>query len=178
MQIVRSPRLPAGPASAQLTPNDTRFADQWHYRYEPGVEEGLNLLPAWNITTGAANTVVAVVDTGIRSHADLAGRTLPGYDFIDDVAVANDGNGRDADPADPGDWTTSNQCFLGSSAEDSSWHGTHVAGTIGAASNNGSGVAGVNWLAKVVPVRVLGRCGGYISDIVAGTRWALSLIHI
>jgi len=172
MQIVRSPRLPAGPASAQLTPNDTRFADQWHYRYEPGVEEGLNLLPAWNITTGAANTVVAVVDTGIRSHADLAGRTLPGYDFIDDVAVANDGNGRDADPADPGDWTTSNQCFLGSSAEDSSWHGTHVAGTIGAASNNGSGVAGVNWLAKVVPVRVLGRCGGYISDIVAGTRWA------
>lgn len=172
MQIVRSPRLPAGPASAQLTPNDTRFADQWHYRYEPGVEEGLNLLPAWNITTGAANTVVAVVDTGIRSHADLAGRTLPGYDFIDDVAVANDGNGRDADPADPGDWTTSNQCFLGSSAEDSSWHGTHVAGTIGAASNNGSGVAGVNWLAKVVPVRVLGRCGGYLSDIVAGTRWA------
>ena len=172
MQIVHSPRLPTGPANTELTPNDTRFADQWHYRYEPGEEEGLNLLPAWNITTGAANTVVAVVDTGIRSHADLAGRTLPGYDFIGDVAVANDGNGRDADPADPGDWAANNQCFPGSSAEDSSWHGTHVAGTIGAASNNGSGVAGVNWLAKVVPVRVLGRCGGYLSDIADGTRWA------
>ena len=172
MQIVRSPRLSAGPAGTELTPNDTRFADQWHYRYDPGVEEGLNLLPAWNITTGAANTVVAVVDTGIRSHADLAGRTLPGYDFIDDIDVANDGNGRDADPADPGDWTNDDDCFFGWQAEPSSWHGTHVAGTIGAASNNGSGVAGVNWLAKVVPVRVLGRCGGYLSDIVAGTRWA------
>jgi serine protease len=172
MQIVHSPRLSAGPANTELTPDDTRFVDQWHYRYEPGEEEGLNLLPAWNITTGAANTVVAVVDTGIRSHADLAGRTLAGYDFIADVNVANDGNGRDADPADPGDWTASNFCFLGSEASDSSWHGTHVAGTIGAASNNGSDVAGVNWLAKVVPVRVLGRCGGYLSDIVAGTRWA------
>lgn len=172
MQIVQSPPLPAGPAGTTKTPNDTRFTDQWHYRYEPGEEEGLNLLPAWNITTGAANTVVAVVDTGIRTHADLAGRTLPGYDFIADVPTANDGNGRDADPADPGDWTSNDQCFFGWEATDSSWHGTHVAGTIGAASDNNSGVAGVNWLAKVVPVRVLGRCGGTLSDIVAGTRWA------
>ena len=172
MQIVRSPQLAGGPQSADLTPDDTRFSDQWHYRYEPGEEEGLNLLPAWNITTGAANTVVAVIDTGILPHADLAGRTLPGYDFISNVSMANDGNGRDADPADPGDWTAADACFIGWEAEPSSWHGTHVAGTIGAASNNGSGVAGVNWLAKVVPVRVLGRCGGSLSDIVDATRWA------
>ena len=172
MQIVRSPNLPAGPAGAELTPNDTRFTDQWHYRYEPGVEEGLNLLPAWNLSTGAANTVVAVIDTGILPHADLAGRTLSGYDFITNMFVANDGNGRDANPADPGDWTNDNDCFLGWQAEHSSWHGTHVAGTIGAASNNNSGVTGINWLAKVLPVRVLGRCGGNLSDIVDGTRWA------
>ncbi len=171
MQIIASPPLADAP-TADLTPNDARFADQWHYRYVPGVEEGLNLLPAWGITTGKASTVVAVIDTGIRNHADLAGRTVPGYDFIADVATANDGNGRDNDPSDPGDWTSDNQCFTGWAATDSSWHGTHVAGTIGAASNNGSDVAGINWKAKVLPVRVLGRCGGYLSDIVDAVRWA------
>ena len=174
MQIIASPPLADAPA-ANVTPDDTRFDDQWHYRYDPGVEEGLNLLPAWGITTGSATTVVAVIDTGIRSHADLAGRTVPGYDFIADVPTANDGNARDNDPSDPGDWTTNNQCFPGWSATDSSWHGTHVAGTIGANSNNGSDVAGVNWNTKILPVRVLGRCGGFLSDIVDGTRWAAGL---
>ncbi len=174
MQIIASPPLADAPA-ADVTPDDTRFDDQWHYRYDPGVEEGLNLLPAWGITTGAASTVVAVIDTGIRSHADLAGRTVPGYDFIADVPTANDGNARDNDPSDPGDWTTNNQCLPGWDATDSSWHGTHVAGTIGAASNNGSDVASVNWNAKVLPVRVLGRCGGFLSDIVDATRWAAGL---
>ncbi len=172
MQIVGNPALAEAPDSADLTPNDTRFNDQWHYRYVAGSQEGLNLLPAWNITTGVNTTVVAVVDTGIRSHADLAGRTVPGYDFITDPFVANDGDGRDSNPADPGDWSTSNQCFPGSPTEDSSWHGTHVAGTIGANTNNNSGVAGVNWAARILPVRVLGRCGGYLSDIVDATRWA------
>ncbi|HOU41305.1 MAG TPA: S8 family serine peptidase [Promineifilum sp.] len=174
MQIIASPPLAEAPA-ANLTPDDTRFADQWHYRYVPGVEEGLNLLPAWGITTGSAATVVAVIDTGIRGHADLAGRTVPGYDFIADAPTANDGNGRDNDPTDPGDWSTAGQCFPGSTARDSSWHGTHVAGTIGAASNNGSDVAGVNWKAKILPLRVLGRCGGFLSDIVDATRWAAGL---
>ena len=172
MQIVGNPPLPEAPAGADLTPNDTRFNDQWHYRYVAGSQEGLNLLPAWNITTGVNTTVVAVIDTGIRPHADLAGRTVPGYDFIGDVATANDGDGRDNNPADPGDWATSGQCFPGSSPENSSWHGTHVAGTIAANSNNGSGVAGVNWAAKILPLRVLGRCGGFLSDIVDATRWA------
>lgn len=172
MQLVGRPVVVEAPHSADLTPNDPRFSDQWHYRYQAGVAEGLNLVPAWNITTGSASTVVAVIDTGIRSHPDLAGRTVPGYDFITDPFVANDGDGRDNNPADPGDWSTSNQCFPGSPSEDSSWHGTHVAGTIGANSNNNSGVAGVNWATRILPVRVLGRCGGYLSDIVDATRWA------
>ncbi|MFO7678800.1 MAG: S8 family peptidase, partial [Chloroflexota bacterium] len=125
--------------------------------------------------TGSASTVVAVIDTGILNHTDLVGKTVPGYDFISDIFTANDGNGRDNNPADPGDWVTANACGAGSSARNSSWHGTHVAGTIGAASNNNLGVTGVDWNAKILPVRVLGRCGGFISDIVDGMRWSAGL---
>ena len=103
------------------------------------------------------------------------GRWVGGYDFIADVPTANDGNGRDSDPHDPGDWVTANLCGPGEPAENSSWHGTHVAGTIGAASNNGLGVAGINWVSPIVPVRVLGRCGGFTSDIVDGMRWSAGL---
>jgi serine protease len=162
-------------AEPLLVPNDTLFSQQWHYGYVPGVSEGLNLVPAWNISTGSAATVVAVIDTGILNHADLAGKTVAGYDFIGDTFVANDGDGRDNDPSDPGDWIEANECGGTHSAQPSSWHGTHVAGTIGAATNNGLGVAGVNWLAKILPVRVLGKCGGYTSDIVDGVRWAAGL---
>ncbi len=158
-----------------VIPNDPAFADQWHYRYTPGSEEGINLPPAWAITTGAAEVVVAVIDTGVRPHADLDGRLLPGFDFIHDIAVANDGDGWDADPSDPGDWTDINQCEAGWPGTLSSWHGTHVAGTIGAAGDNGQDVAGVNWGAGILPVRVLGRCGGYTSDIADGARWAAGL---
>ncbi len=158
-----------------LTPNDTLYNQQWHYRYTAGTSEGVNLEPAWDISTGSASTVVAVLDTGILNHADLAGRTVAGYDMIIDTAVSNDGDGRDADPSDPGDWTELNECYPGSPPSDSSWHGTHVAGTIGAATNNMAGVAGVNWQAKVQAVRVLGTCGGYTSDIADGIRWAAGL---
>ena len=93
------------------------------------------------------------------------GRTVPGYDFISDYRDANDGDGRDSDPSDPGDWITSAESssgyFAGCQVTNSTWHGTHTAGTIGAASNNGIGVAGVNWNSKILPVRVLGKCGGY-----------------
>ena len=173
LRLVAAPPLAA--PLADVTPDDPRFDDQWHYRYDPGVEEGLNLVPAWGITTGAANTVVAVIDTGYRPHGDMGGRFLPGHDFITNVATANDGDARDNDPADPGDWVGTNECAGGNSASNSSWHGTHVAGTIAANSNNGSAVAGVNWLAKVVPVRVLGKCGGSLSDIIDATRWAAGL---
>lgn len=162
------------PSAAGTTPNDPDFVDQWHYRYVPEEEEGINLEPAWAITTGSADIVVAVLDTGITNHADLAGRTVPGYDFISDPFTGNDGNGRDPDPSDPGDWHETGQC--GSRPpEASSWHGTHVAGTIGAASNNGNDVAGVNWQAKIQAVRVLGRCGGTSSDIIDAVRWAAGL---
>jgi serine protease len=95
-----------------------------------------------------------------------------GYDFISDAAIANDGGGRDADATDPGDWTAANECAAGEPASNSSWHGTHVAGTIAAKTNNGVGVAGVAYNAKIVPVRVLGKCGGYTSDIADAIIWA------
>jgi serine protease len=151
-------------STLQLTPNDTRYGEQWHYFEATG---GINLPPAWDLATGTG-VVVAVIDSGYRPHADLAANILPGYDLITDLDTANDGNGRDADPQDPGDWTTG-QC---GNAEDSSWHGTHVAGTIAALTNNGSGVAGVAFDARVVPVRVMGRCGGFNSDIADAMIWA------
>ncbi len=154
-----------------LVPNDPSYPSQWHY-YEAF---GINAPDAWEITTGSAAVRVAVIDTGITDHPDLAGRWVGGYDFIADVPTANDGNGRDSDPHDPGDWVTANMCGPGEPAESSSWHGTHVAGTIGAASNNGFGVAGINWVSPIVPIRVLGRCGGFTSDIVDGMRWAAGL---
>ncbi|MBI5034279.1 MAG: S8 family serine peptidase [Chloroflexi bacterium] len=154
-----------------LTPNDPQYSNQWHY-FET---YGMNATAAWDITTGSNNTVISVVDTGILNHADLSGRTLPGYDMVSDTWMANDGGGRDADPSDPGDWIAANACYPGSPAQNSSWHGTHVAGTIGAASNNSAGVAGLNWVSKIVPVRVLGRCGGTLSDIADGMSWAAGL---
>jgi len=158
-----------------LTTNDPQYGNQWHY-FAPGAGHyGVNAPAAWDITTGSASIYSAVIDTGILDHTDLSGRWIGGYDFISDTATANDGGGRDADPHDPGDWVTANECGYSHLAENSSWHGTHVAGTIGAASNNGVGVAGLNWVSKVVPLRVLGKCGGYTSDIADAMRWAAGL---
>jgi serine protease len=165
----------ASPAAPDLNPNDPRWSDMWHLHYVPNSSEGINAAAAWNQFTGTQSMVIAVLDTGILAHNDLAGRTVPGYDFIHDAWTANDGDGRDPNPADPGDWVSANACGFSHPAQSSSWHGTHVAGTIGAATNNGLGIAGVNWQAKILPVRVLGRCGGYTSDIIDGMRWAAGL---
>jgi len=158
-----------------LIPNDTYYTSQWDFFSAYGI----NLQPAWDITTGSGSVNVAVIDTGITDHADLSGRWAGGYDFIFDSLVGNDGNGRDSDAHDPGDWVTSAEntsgYFAGCGVDDSSWHGTHVAGTIGAAGNNGTGVAGINWNSQIIPVRVLGKCGGYTSDIADGIRWAAGL---
>ncbi|GIV85531.1 MAG: hypothetical protein KatS3mg052_2538 [Candidatus Roseilinea sp.] len=152
-----------------LTPNDPLYSQQWHYFAPAPGNYGANLPNAWNIITGSNSIVVAVVDTGILSgHPDLSGRTVGGYDFISNVTWANDGNGRDADASDPGDWASANECYPGSPSSNSSWHGTHVAGTIGARTNNATGVAGINWVSKILPVRVLGKCGGASSDIIDG----------
>lgn len=159
-----------------LVPNDPAYATQWHYAATVGPSYGVNAPAAWDITTGSASVRVAVIDTGILPmHPDLAGRLGAGYDMISDLVIANDGNGRDGDPSDPGDWTTPDLCFPGSQPEASSWHGTHVAGTIGAAGNNALGVTGINWTSPILAVRALGQCGGTTSDILAAMRWSIGL---
>jgi serine protease len=159
-------------AQALLVPSDPDYASrQWHYKGKTDAVGGANLPTAWDTTTGTG-VVVAVLDTGYRAHADLAANVLSGYDFISDIPTANDGDGRDGDAQDPGDWnpTASGSCAV----SNSSWHGTHVAGTV-AALNNTLGGVGVAFGAKVLPVRVLGVCGGFVSDIAAGMRWAAGL---
>ena len=142
-----------------FTPNDTRFGEQYGFGTGAG---GTYATQAWDITSGAG-IVVAVLDTGITAHSDLSANIIGGYDFIIDTTVAADGNGRDSDPSDPGD---------ASGGSTSSWHGTHVAGTIGAVTNNAKGVSGMAYGAKVVPIRVLGKGGGYDSDIADAMIWA------
>ncbi|MFE5947161.1 S8 family serine peptidase [Streptomyces sp. NPDC056480] len=154
-----------------MSPDDTRWSEQWDLT---DVTAGMSLSGAWDVATGAGVTV-AVVDTGITDHADLAANVIPGYDFISDASDARDGNGRDANARDEGDWTTVTGECSGDSDEapdTSSWHGTHVAGTIAAAAGNAQGIAGVAFNAKVQPVRVLGRCGGTTADIADGIVWA------
>ncbi|MFF8874370.1 S8 family peptidase [Streptomyces massasporeus] len=151
-----------------VTPNDTEYSKQWDL-FESTA--GMNVPGAWDTTTGSGVTV-AVIDTGYVTHSDLAANIVGGYDFISDTAVSVDGNGRDSNPADPGDWYNDNECGQGIAASTSSWHGTHVAGTIAAATNNGKGVAGIAHGAKISPVRVLGKCGGYDSDIIDAITWA------
>ena len=152
------------------TPTDPSYTQQWDLYEAAG---GINAPAAWDKSTGAGINV-AVIDTGYRPHADLSGQILPGYDFISTLAVANDGNGRDADASDPGDWAPAGSCGTGIPAADESsgWHGTHVSGTIAARTNNGLGIAGIAYNAKIVPARVLGRCGGYTSDIADAIVWA------
>lgn len=167
-------------------PTDVNFSLQWNLGVPVAGQMGINAPAAWDISTGASNVVVAVVDTGLVQHADIdsnildtSGQIVPGYDFVTDTATANDGNGRDADPRDPGDWITSAESasgpFAGCPVASSGWHGTHVAGIVGALSNNATGVAGIAWQGKILPVRVMGKCGGVLSDILDGVRWAAGL---
>ena len=142
-----------------LTPDDTRYAEQWGYT---DADAGIRANEAWDIANGTG-IIVAVLDTGYVAHTDLAANIVAGYDFIIDTTVSADGDGRDADASDPGD---------ASGGQSSSWHGTHVAGTVAAVTNNAKGVAGTAWGAKVMPVRVLGKGGGYTSDIADGIVWS------
>jgi serine protease len=168
---------------AHAMPNDPLFTGQW---YEQATQPaGIDAVTAWDTTTGRSDVVIAELDTGVRyDHPDLLmasanGRLLPGYDFITDPTVANDGDGRDADPSDPGDWITSADAattqFSGCTVENSSWHGTRVAGILGALSNNATGITGITWQPLILPVRVLGKCGGVDSDILDAMRWAAGL---
>ena len=152
----------------QADPDDTGYSKQWDL-FESTA--GMNVPAAWPTSTGSGVTV-AVIDTGYVTHSDLAANIVVGYDFISDTAVSVDGDGRDSNPADPGDHYAANECGAGIGASNSSWHGTHVAGTIAAATNNGKGIAGIAHGAKISPLRVLGKCGGYDSDIIDAITWA------
>ncbi|MEP4145606.1 MAG: S8 family serine peptidase [Halioglobus sp.] len=155
-----------------VRPSDEYFdAYQWHFKGYP--DNGMNLSEGWNYTTGSEDVVVAVVDSGIRyDHPDFdPTRLLPGYDMITDLYAGNDGDGRDSDATDPGDWIDDGTYIL----QPSGWHGTHVAGTIAAASNNGIGVTGVDWKAKLLPVRALSNRGGTLLDVTDGIVWAAGL---
>lgn len=145
-----------GIKQALRAPNDSLYSAMWHL-------VPINMPAAWELERGETPVTVAVIDTGIISHPDLAGRVVAGADLIADANRALDGDGRDSDATDPG----GDQPNGGSS-----WHGSHCAGTIGAATDNGAGIAGVNWNARIVPVRVLGKGGGTDFDITAGMVWA------
>jgi serine protease len=171
-------------------PDDTLFPNQWFLQSTQA--SGIDAVGAWDTTMGSSGVVIAELDTGVRfDHPDLrnsrANRLLSGYDFVSadpggGFLTANDGDGRDPDPSDPGDWITtadtSNNAHFGScTVANSSWHGTRVAGILGAITNNSMGVAGITWKNWILPVRVLGKCGGYDSDVIAGMLWAAG-VHV
>ena len=193
-------------------PNDPLFqpvtgssSGQWYMLTPPsagqsGDAAAIDAVSAWNVTTGSNGIVIADVDSGVRfEHPDLlragfGGRLLPGYDFVGEdydvntgralgtYLVANDGDGWDPDPSDPGDWINaadqanthlfpSSRCPIA----DSTWHGTRVVGVLGAITNNATGIAGMTWSPFILPVRALGKCDGYDSDIMTGMQWAAGL---
>ena len=152
--------------------NDAEYGKQWAFLTGPGgshIESALS-----NHASRGAGIRVAVIDTGITAHPDLDVNVIPGYDMISDSSRARDGNGRDPDASDMGDYEDSD-CNWNGRLDDSSWHGTHVAGTVAALAGNGIGVVGVAPRASVQPIRVLGRCGGTTTDVTDGILWAAGL---
>lgn len=153
--------------TASLTPNDPRYGEQWDFT----ATNGMRIPGAWDVATGTGATV-AVIDTGITNHPDLNANILPGYDFVSDPVAARDGNGRDSNPQDQGDWFLAGECGGQPKPRNSTWHGSHVSGTVAAVTSNNTGVASVAPNAKVVPVRVLAKCGGSLSDISEAIIWS------
>lgn len=179
--------LPSDPYYADGQTTITPAAGQWYLRAPSStLVSAINAEGAWPITEGSASITVAVLDTGMRfDHPDFvmnggASKLWPGYDFVSRNSAANDGGGRDNDASDPGDWRVDGDtCYdqRGDPYNNSSWHGTQVAGLIGAATDNGIGMASVGRNVMVLPVRVLGKCGGFDDDIIAGMRWAAGLAN-
>jgi len=145
---------------------DPLWRRQW-YMHDPKV--GVDAEVAWRYTRGAG-AVVAVLDTGITPHPEFDGQLLPGYDFVSDPEAARDGDGRDPDPNDEGDWADPGECLR--PRLKSTWHGSHVAGIVAARAGNRPGIVGLAPEAKVIPVRVLARCGGQLSDVADAIVWA------
>src|SRR5664279_633455 len=151
---------------AKAAPNDPLYARQW---YLTSALAGINIETAWTLQPSADGITVAVIDTGILPHPDLVGRVLPGYDFISDPGRARDGDARDPNPRDEGDWSNG-EC--GGAVFDSFFHGLFVSGLIAANTNNGIGIAGVAANVNILPVRTLGVCGGTFEDVLEGMMWA------
>jgi serine protease len=185
---MRIAAAPNDPLYSNQVGNVTPAAGQWYLR-PPTAQfvSSINAEAAWDTTMGSPAIVVADLDTGVRpDHPDLVGKLVPGYDFVSadsdgSFTSANDGNGRDPDPSDPGDWVTTAESqqtggpLEGCDVTDSIWHGTQTAALIAAATNNAFGMASVGRNVRVMPVRVLGKCGGFQSDVIAGMYWAAGL---
>ncbi|HEY5602724.1 MAG TPA: S8 family peptidase [Gammaproteobacteria bacterium] len=142
-------------------PDDTHYGLQWNY-------PKINLPLAWDMTTGVPEVVVAVIDSGVLNHPDLQASLLAGYDFISSTANSGDGDGIDNDPTDPGD---------SDGVTASSFHGTHVAGTVAAVTDNATGVAGVAWNVKVLPLRACGKLGCTDYDVQQALLYAAGLAN-
>jgi len=152
----------------QIVPNDPFYAFQWSLT-DPLA--GVNASAAWDVQLGSPSITVAVIDTGTLPHPDLDGRVLPGYDFVSDPLRARDGDARDPNPRDEGDWNEAGGCE-GAPPFDSFFHGLFVSGLIAANTNNGIGMSGMDWNAKILPVRALAHCGGTDADVFEGMLWA------
>ena len=159
--------------------DDTFVKQQWSLHSDPTIAGASGLFGSQEYLTSATEVVVAVVDSGVMlEHEDL--HFLPGYDFIHEPTVGNDGDGRDHDPGDPGDWVTKEDITQQAVSDtcpvtDSKWHGTAISGVISATLNNATGIAGGSPSVSLLPVRVTGKCGGYVSDLIDGIRWAAGL---
>ncbi len=165
-------------AALAALPNDPYAEEQWSFMPAELYAGAADIFSAQLHNASQTEVVVAIVDSGLRlDHEDY--RTLAGYDFISDTTVSNDGDGRDNDPSDPGDWVDATDVQNddnGSCVQTfSKWHGTAIAGIVGAESENQTGIAGGARHVSLLPVRVTGKCGGYVRDLIDGIRWAAGL---
>lgn len=164
------------PINGMALPNDVNFASQWALQSTPN-RAGARFDKAWDLVKGSSSVIVAVVDTGVRYDTpELSGRLLAGYDFISDPTTSGDGDGRDSDPSDMGDWVSqadkSNSSFADCPVANSTWHGTFIAGQIAGVTQNLQGISAGDWNAKILPVRVSGKCRAFASDMYDGMLWS------
>lgn len=179
-RIKSDPRVEFAEADLQMKgmalPNDVSFGSQWALQSTAN-RAGARFDKAWDLVKGSSDVIVAVVDTGVRFDTpELSGRLLAGYDFISEVLTANDGDGRDPDPSDMGDWVSESDktksIFSDCPVSSSTWHGTFISGQIAGVTQNLQGISAGDWNAKILPVRVSGKCRAFASDMYDGMLWS------